>query len=99
MKGNEIAKITLEINPEQLEKITDSGRLEEFVVKATEIFKRDLKAELVQEAVSSVETALMMVDNDFGVGPRPLPWHNIARIERLATRVEKLEEQAATKTM
>ena len=46
-EGRELAKITLKIDAEELNNITLSGRLEEFVTKATDIFRRDLKAELV----------------------------------------------------
>ncbi len=88
---NEIGTITLKINPEQLKKIANSGRLEEFVVKATEIFRRDLKAELVTETASSVATALFFEGDDFWTGPRPGPWWNIKYIEALTTRIEALE--------
>lgn len=91
---NEIGTITLKINPEQLRKIANSGRLEEFVVKATEIFRRDLKAELVTETASSVATALFFEDDEFGTGPRPPHWWNIKLIEALTTRIEVLEQQS-----
>lgn len=89
---NEIGTITLKIDPQQLRKIANSGRLEEFVVKATEIFRRDLKAELVTETASSVATALFLEGDDFLTGPRPRPWWNIKDIEVLTTRIEALEQ-------
>jgi hypothetical protein len=82
---NEIGTITLKIDQQQLRKIATSGRLEKFIEKATELFKRDLKAELVKESVSSSETALFLYDDEFGTGPRPPHWHNIARIELLTS--------------
>ena len=91
-EGRELAKITLKIDAEELNNITLSGRLEEFVTKATDIFRRDLKAELVKEAATSVETSLYLIDREYGTWPpRPLPWHNIAKLESLETRLEALE--------
>ena len=92
-EGSEIGKITFKIDPENLKQIVHSGRLEDFVAKATEIFRRDLKAELVKETVSSVETSLFFFDGDeFLTGPRPPWWHNIAQIDQLATRIQALEQ-------
>jgi len=89
----EIGKITLEINPEQLERIAGSGRMEEFIAKATTLFNRDLKAELVKGSASSVSTALAYMENDdFGTGPRPPFWHNIAQIDELKARINTLEK-------
>lgn len=89
----ELAKISFQIDAQQLKKITDRGQLEAFIAKATEIFARDLKAELVKEAVSSVGTSLFLFDDDeFGTGPRPPFWHNIARIEALTARLDALEQ-------
>jgi ferric iron reductase protein FhuF len=88
----EFAKITLQIDAQQLKTIANKGRLEEFIAKATEIFARDLKAELVKESVSSVGTALFLFDDEFGTGPRPPFWHNIARIDALTLRLDVLEQ-------
>ena len=89
----ELAKITLQIDAQQLRRIADRGLLEEFIAKATEIFARDLKAELVKESVSSVGTSLFLFDDDeFGTGPRPPFWHNIARIDALTARLDALEQ-------
>lgn len=89
----EIGKITLEINPEQLERIISNGRMEEFISKATKLFNRDLKAELVKGSASSVGTALAYMDNDdFGTGPRPPFWHNIGQIDELKVRINALEK-------
>jgi len=38
-EGTEIGKITFKIDPENLRRIARSGRLEDFVAKATEIFR------------------------------------------------------------
>ena len=94
MKGSgELAKITLKIDPEQLKKIAQSGRLETFIEKATELFRRDLKAELVKEATSSIDTSLFLLDDDeFGTGPRPPWWHYIATLEALTKRIEVIEQ-------
>lgn len=75
-----------------LRKIANSGHLEEFVAKATDIFRRDLKAELVSEAASSVATSLFFEDGEYGTGPRPPHWWNIKHIEVLTTRIESLEQ-------
>ncbi|MCF6149435.1 MAG: hypothetical protein E3K37_12345 [Candidatus Kuenenia sp.] len=91
-RRDEIGTITLKINPEQLRKIANSGRLEEFVVKATEIFRRDLKTELVTEVASSVSTSLFFEDDEYGTGPRPPHWWNIKHIETLTTRIQVLEQ-------
>ena len=92
-EGSEIGKITFKIDPEKLKQIAHSGRLEDFVAKATDFFRRDLKAELVKETVSSVETSLLFFDDDeFGTGPRPPWWHSIAQIDVLTTRIQALEQ-------
>jgi hypothetical protein len=94
----ELAKITLQIDAQQLRSIANAGRLEEFISKATEIFARDLKAELVKESVSSVGTALFLFDDEFGTGPRPPFWHNIARIDALISRIDVLEQSVLRST-
>ena len=96
--GKEIGKITLEINPDQLKKIVQSGRLEVFVETATRLFNRDLKAELVKESVSSIGTELVSFDDDeYGTGPRPPHWWNIGRIDALVQRLDLIEKTIGIK--
>ena len=91
-KAREIGRIGFEFDTNVVKKIAAEGRLEEFVDKAVAIFARDLKAELIDENVSSVSTALMFYDDEYGTGPRPPHWHNIGRIERLASRLSAIEK-------
>lgn len=91
--NNEIGQIVMKIDKEKLQRITEAGRLEEFAEKATAIFARDLKSELVAGGVSSVSTNLAFYDNDeFGTGPRPPHWHNIGKIDALVSRINTLEK-------
>lgn len=92
-KEKEIGKITLQLEPQQLEKIIKSGRMEAFVEAATTLFNRDLKAELVKESVSSVATALIQFDDDeYGTGPRPPHWWNIGKIDAVTKRLDFIEK-------
>jgi len=93
-KEREIGKITLQIDSKQLERIIQTGRMEAFIEAATTLFNRDLKAELVQESVSSVGTALFQLDNDeFGTWPpRPPHWWNIGRIDAITKRLDSIEK-------
>ena len=91
-KEKEIGKITLEIDPAQLKRIVRQGLLEAFIEKATILFNRDLKSELVKESVSSVGTSLAFFDDDeFGTGPRPPHWWNIAKIDAISKRLDMIE--------
>ena len=91
-KGTEIGKISLEIDSAQLKRIISRGSLEVFIEKATALFNRDLKAELVKESVSSVGTALVLFDDDeYGTGPRPPHWWNIGKIDAIAKRLDVIE--------
>jgi hypothetical protein len=91
-KQMEIGKITLQIDPGQLQRIVRHGLLEAFIEKATTLFNRDLKAELVAESVSSVGTSLLLFDDDeFGTGPRPPHWWNIGKIDAIAQRLDVIE--------
>jgi hypothetical protein len=94
MSGSkELAKISLEISPDQLKRIINLGKMEEFVNQAVEIFKLDLKTELVKESVSSVKTALFLEDDDeYGTGPRPPHWWNLKKMEALEARISLLEQ-------
>jgi hypothetical protein len=89
-KENQIAKIVLEIDPEQLREITGSGRLEKFVDAATEIFRKDLKAELVTQA-AVVQTNLVMMYGRYGTGPRPPWWYDMGRVTKLEGDVAALK--------
>ena len=92
-RKHQIGQIALQIDEGQLKKISEAGRLEEFVAKASALFARDLKSELVAGSVSSVTTNLVFFDNDeFGTGPRPPHWHNIGKIDDLQSRVNALEK-------
>lgn len=89
----ELAKITLEISPDQLKKIISAGKLENFVNQAVGIFKLDLETELVKEAVSSVKTSLFLDDDyEYGTGPRPPHWWDLKRMDALEARIKTLEQ-------
>jgi len=91
-KQTEIGKITLEIDPAQLQRIVRHGLLEAFIEKATALFNRDLKAGLVAESVSAVGTSLLLLDDDeFGTGPRPPHWWNIGKIDAIIQRLDAIE--------
>lgn len=89
MAGNPIGSVTLDVDKDQIAEIAAAGRLEAFIERATELFRRDLKAELV--AGSAVRTELFAIDDDFGTGPRPPFWHRIRSLELLEERVRELE--------
>lgn len=91
MKARQIGNIEFGVDDEQLKEIAAVGRLEEFIARATELFSRDLRAQLEAETVSSLSTALFLIDDEFGTGPRPPLWHSIARADVLAHRLETLE--------
>lgn len=92
-EGKEIAKISFEIDPQQLEKISDSGRLEEFTTRATELFSRYLKFELVNKRASSGTTSFYRIHDDFGNdGPWPPQWLDNFEIESVITRLDALEK-------
>ena len=92
-----IGTITMKIESAQLKKIANSGRLEEFIAKATDFFRRDLTTKLVSESASSVSTALFMEEDDFGTGPRPPFWHQLAKMESMETRIKDLERMIVVK--
>jgi len=91
-ESKDIAKISMEVDPAQLRKIVSSGNLEKFVQRATQIFARDLKTQLVEESVSSISTNLVLWDDDeYGTGPRPPIWHMLESLEILSSKVQMLE--------
>lgn len=88
---DQFANIEFQIDEKELTNIAESGRLEEFVSRATELFGRDLRAKLEAESVSSLSTALFLIDDEFGTGPRPPLWNHIARTDALIDRLGTLE--------
>ncbi len=92
-RGNEIAKISFDIDTKELEKIADSGRLEEFTTRVTELFNRYLKFELVKNKASSGTTSFYRIHGDFGNdGPWPPQWLDNAEVESVITRIDALEK-------
>lgn len=85
----QLANIDFGMDDEQLKRVAASGRLEEFIARATELFGRDLRAQLEAGTVSSLSTALFMIDDEFGTGPRGPLWHHIARSDALVNRLEE----------
>jgi hypothetical protein len=90
-----IATISFEINPGELEKIAESGRLEEFTTRATELFSRQLKFELVKNRASSGKTSFYLIDDEYGTMPRP-PWPpgwlDNLKLDAIVTRLDALEK-------
>lgn len=89
---NKIGKISFEIDKKELEKIASSGKLANFVETATEHFRQNLKAELVN-GVSSGATSLVYFDDwEFGsggpIGPFP---HIFAELKTITDRMQKME--------
>jgi hypothetical protein len=81
-KKNEIGKISFEFNKAEIEAIATKGDLSAFVDKATELFRLNLKAELVN-GVSSGSTSLVAYDDRYGTGPKgPFP-HIFKEIDML----------------
>ena len=88
-----IATISFEIDPKELENIADSGRLEEFTTRATELFSRYLKFELVKNRASSGATSFFLINGRYGNdGPWPPGWLDKLDFESLVTRMDALEK-------
>lgn len=89
---NEIGKISFEFDEKELEEIATAGKLGAFVEKATDLFRQNLKAELVSN-VSSGSTSLVRIDgDDYGSGGPIGPFPPIfAELESIASRVKKME--------
>ncbi len=87
-----IGAISFRFDKKALEEIANSGKLAVFVDKATELFRQDLKAELVSSA-SSGSTALARYDDwEFGtVGPRPPIGPVFAELETIVSRLRNIE--------
>lgn len=88
---NVIGTLRFEIDKKQLDEIANTGKLGVFVEKATDLFRRNLKAELVN-SVSSGSMSLVRYDyDDFGTGPiGPFP-HVFAELEAIASRIKTIE--------
>ena len=87
-----IGKISFEFDKKELEKIANSGKLVAFVEKATDLFRQNLKAELVS-SVSSGSTSLVYLDDDeYGTGGPigPFP-HIFAELETITNRIKEIE--------
>ncbi len=88
---NEIGKISFDFNKKELEEIVSAGKVGAFVDKATELFRQNLKAELVN-SVAAGSTALFRYDDDeYGTGPKgPFP-HVFAELESIVNRIKQIE--------
>lgn len=88
-----IGKIQMEVDPNQISRIVETGRLEEFVTQATKIFARDLKVQLVEKSVSMVSTSIVSFEGDrYGtVPPRPPIWNLYEELDQLKERVVGLD--------
>lgn len=91
-KRNEIGKISFEFNKKELEEIANSGKLGVFVEKATELFRQNLKAELVNNVSSGSTFLARFADDEFGtIGPRgPFP-HIFAELETITNKIKEIE--------
>lgn len=83
-----IGKISIEVDPKQIEEIVTSGHLEEFVTQATQIFARDLKVQLVEKSVANINTSLVRINGRYGtVPPRPPIWYAYEEIDNLKNKL------------
>jgi hypothetical protein len=88
---NEIGKISFEFDEKELKLISNSGRLGIFVEKATELFRRNLKAELVNSVASGSTSLVRFDDDEYGTGPiGPFP-HIFAELEALTGKIKEIE--------
>ena len=81
------------MDKEEIERIAGAGNLASFVETATELFRRNLKAELVN-SVASGSTSLVYMDGErYGTGPFPIgPFpHVFAELKTITDRIGKLE--------
>ncbi len=90
-KRNEIGKISFDFDKKEIEEIVKAGRLGAFVEKATELFRLNLKAEMVN-GISSGETSLVhLADWEYGTGPiGPFP-PIFAELDVLRNRINDIE--------
>ena len=91
-KRNEIGKISFEFDKEQIAEIAAAGDLSNFVNKATELFRNDLKAQLVASTASGA-IALARYNGDYGT---PWPWPGpipgvFAELEAITKRLADIE--------
>ena len=89
--GKEIGTISFQMDKEEIERIASSGDLANFVETATELFRQNLKAELVN-SVASGSTSLVYMGQRYGTGPYPGPFpHVFAELKTITDRIGKLE--------
>ena len=88
---NSIGRISFELDKEELQRIADAGQLGDFVDKATELFRRNLKAELINSVAAGSTTLVRLDGDDYGTGPiGPFP-HVFAELDRISTRLAEIE--------
>lgn len=90
--GKEIGTISFQMDKEEIERIASSGDLANFVEAATELFRQNLKAELVNNEASG-STSLAYIDDRYGTGPFPIGplSHVFAEIKTITDRIGKIE--------
>jgi len=87
-----IGKIMFEFDEREINEIANEGNLMNFVNKATDLFRANLKAELVN-SVSAGSTSLFRMDiDDFGTGGPigPIP-HVFMELEEVAKKMREIE--------
>ncbi len=88
---NVIGTLRFEIDKKQLEEIAGTGRLGAFVEKATDLFRQNLKAELVNSVASGSMSLVRFDDDEYGTGPRgPFP-HFFAELDAISERIKAIE--------
>lgn len=87
----EIGKISFDINEKELQAMASAGRLGIFVERATELFRRNLKSELVSNVSSGSTTLVRFEDDEYGSGGPigPLP-HIFAELEMITNKVKEI---------
>lgn len=91
MERREIGKISFNIDEKELDQIVSTGKLGTFVEKATELFRQNLKAELVNRVAAGSTSLIRFDDDEYGTGPvGPFP-HVFAELETILNRVKEIE--------
>lgn len=91
MERKEIGKISFNLDEKELDHIVSTGRLGTFVERATELFRQNLKAELVNRVAAGSTSLVRFDDYEYGTGPiGPFP-HVFAELETLLNRVKEIE--------
>lgn len=92
-EGQEIGKMSFEFDGNQIGEIVAAGKLNAFIEKATELFRQNLKAELVSN-VSSGAISLAHVSSIEGdiflTGPRGPIHYVFKELERIERKMEAL---------